>query len=598
MGTCCSKDTGIQTPSTRNDMSVNISSPTATVTLDDASLPLLSEPSISKDSVSGISLPVKIGQLCSQVESEDRQLALVKAKQQFQSKPDSLLPGVVSWNKLDDSEVDYTPVSFFVYKINQLGIGEFKEPRDDDVSDAYRQFFESTFDFLKTSSHSDIGAAQGLNSPSIDAANFVKFLQDDSYLVNVCVNTTIALFLKRSDPDALSKKEFPLDGNVLDIARQGRLFEIDLSFVDLPKSNQGVSIPPMLAIFEKDSNSDVFRILGISIKTANSKFFNPNDGELWNTAKLFFCGCLHFAQIVVSRLGQSQLFLEPILVSLNRNLPELHPIFQILFQHGSKVLFNGEVWRNVFLEKLILSQITGVDNGSILKIVSQVALQQRQQFGSLRRVLKSNGTFELQTPFFIGLRRMWGIVFSWISEYVKGYYSQSHVLSEDHEVQDWIADCRDNFKLEFLKDWKRFADNREILIELICTFIFEGSIIPSLFRPFHPCLFSFSLLKKDISEVLKKSESVSSLVAQDDVKASILLDTILFDTTTPLFRELGYNDHRGRKCYRNLQTQLESFEKEWSNQISSLPSFGESPYTISKYCEALLPQNLRQHQAI
>eukprot|EP00475_Leptophrys_vorax_P033667 TRINITY_DN5327_c0_g1_i1.p1 TRINITY_DN5327_c0_g1~~TRINITY_DN5327_c0_g1_i1.p1 ORF type:complete len:662 (-),score=144.48 TRINITY_DN5327_c0_g1_i1:33-2018(-) len=574
----------------------------------------------SFDGTPAENLPIKIPQFCSAVEQEQRAVALVEAKRLFQLKQDSTaIPGSTVWANFDEHVVDIvSPQRFVDYCVKKLDLGGRTEGgvgsliRSGDAVSSFQNFFAKAFDFLNNpSEHFQKFTEVQLESPLIDKTRSTKLLEDDSYFVDMCTNSAMALFLTKCEEiDLLKKNEINFPENIVQLSNQGRLFEMDFMSLEL-QANSGTSIPGVLALFERAADSEALTpkliFLRTSAKDQPVSASPEADLRLWKTAKKIFCEILHFAELVIFRLGEIQLFLEPFVLSLKRNVSEYHPVYQILIQNLSLVLFSGQIWRCAWLgESSVLSTVTGISKNSISKTISSSLSHLSKQFDSLPRRLQANKTFSLNTPFLKGLRNLWEIIHDWISEYVKGYYAQSHDLSEDSEIQDWITECRDHFKLDFLKEWKRFADTREMLVELIVSLIFSASVYPSCLNPLAPMLFSFYYFQNPskIDSVLQNKESkdqeegVEVLEADQQIalKSALILDSILFDNSqVSLCLELKYHDHRGRKCARKLMTRLEEFEKEMQDLIGQAD---HQPYAPSKYRTGLLPGNLRQHFAL
>ena len=215
---------------------------------------------------------------------------------------------------------------------------------------------------------------------------------------------------------------------------------------------------------------------------SNSQIFTPADNEWsWKIAKTMLNASHYTYHEIITHLGLTHLVIEPILISMRRQLDATHPINYLLAPHflGTRSI------NHLAFERLIqpgesVDKLVGVDIKASWIYLKEKRMAFNFKESYLPTKLNKQGLTKQaggdipSYPYRDDGLEMWQAIKNWITSYVTHYYSSDSTVAADSELQAWAKEVSD-MRVDQGGGLKGFGTNSSIksrseLID-ICTMI-------------------------------------------------------------------------------------------------------------------------------
>ena len=248
----------------------------------------------------------------------------------------------------------------------------------------------------------------------------------------------------------------------------GNLYVADyqsLSFIQggtYLKGKKYLPAPVALFVWRKSGYRDQGQLMPVAIQIDSkpgekAALLTPNSlGNNWLYAKT----CVQIADAnhheMASHLCHTHFVMEPFAVSTARRLSSIHPLYLLLRPHFRFMLFNNEMAR-----KRLVNQGGTVDDllagtiGESLQIVKDAYEKNAQESWSLDQFalptfIKNRGLDDTTRlphyPYRDDGQLLWDAIANYVGEYLGLYYTNPEDVTNDYELQDWIAELADQGK--------------------------------------------------------------------------------------------------------------------------------------------------------
>ena len=248
----------------------------------------------------------------------------------------------------------------------------------------------------------------------------------------------------------------------------GNLYVADyqsLSFIQggtYLKGKKYLPAPVALFVWRKSGYRDQGQLMPVAIQIDSkpgekAALLTPNSlGNNWLYAKT----CVQIADAnhheMASHLCHTHFVMEPFAVSTARRLSSIHPLYLLLRPHFRFMLFNNEMAR-----KRLVNQGGTVDDllagtiGESLQIVKDAYEKNAQESWSLDQFalptfIKNRGLDDTTRlphyPYRDDGQLLWDAISNYVGEYLGLYYTNPEDVTNDYELQSWIAELADQSK--------------------------------------------------------------------------------------------------------------------------------------------------------
>jgi arachidonate 15-lipoxygenase len=225
------------------------------------------------------------------------------------------------------------------------------------------------------------------------------------------------------------------------------------------KGKKYLPAPVALFVWRKSGYRDQGQLMPVAIQIDSkpgqkADLLTPNSlGNNWLYAKT----CVQIADAnhheMASHLCHTHFVMEPFAVSTSRRLSSIHPLYLLLRPHFRFMLFNNEMAR-----KRLVNQGGTVDDllaGTIdesLQIVKDAYEKNAQECWSLDQFalptfIKNRGLDDTNRlphyPYRDDGQLLWDAIAKYVGEYLGLYYTNPEDVTNDYELQSWIAELAD-----------------------------------------------------------------------------------------------------------------------------------------------------------
>jgi arachidonate 15-lipoxygenase len=191
---------------------------------------------------------------------------------------------------------------------------------------------------------------------------------------------------------------------------------------------------------------------------------------------------------LISHLGGTHLWMEPIAIAIYRKLPLEHPLGALLRPHVEGTLFiNNAAVRGLINVGGTVDKVASGTLRSSLLLSVQGATGYPFPFNKsfLPMTLQSRGVDDPQLlpnyPYRDDALLIWEAIHLWVASYLKIFYADDQAVQNNLEIQDWIRDLTDSQGGQMM-GIKETADDSTIqiktlayLIDVVTLIIFTGS---------------------------------------------------------------------------------------------------------------------------
>ncbi|XP_078369932.1 allene oxide synthase-lipoxygenase protein-like [Oculina patagonica] len=200
--------------------------------------------------------------------------------------------------------------------------------------------------------------------------------------------------------------------------------------------SSGDFVPIAIQLFQQSSDTN--------------PIWTPDDSKYdWLLAKMWFRNADHQVHQMRTHLAKTHLLMEAFAVASWRQLPSVHPVFQLLFPHLRSVMAINTIGRNELIARGgICDKTLSTGGGGHIQLLEKTYKNFKFEMLSLPDMLKKQGvddTEKLPNYYYRddGLR-MWTAISNFIQEFIAIFYQSDDDVRKDNEVQSWIMDIHDN----------------------------------------------------------------------------------------------------------------------------------------------------------
>jgi arachidonate 15-lipoxygenase len=178
---------------------------------------------------------------------------------------------------------------------------------------------------------------------------------------------------------------------------------------------------------------------------SNNPIFTPRNGTNWLLAKTIVqIADANFHELI-THLGRTHLFIEPLVITTQRQLAVDHPLGILLRPH-----FKGTLQQNARVPFELVNPGGPVDTllGATLEISKSFTVEGVHSYlfndSMLPDTLKRRGVDDPNLlpdyPYRDDGLQLWYAIRQWVNNYLKLYYRSDADVVEDFELQNWIAE--------------------------------------------------------------------------------------------------------------------------------------------------------------
>ena len=230
---------------------------------------------------------------------------------------------------------------------------------------------------------------------------------------------------------------------------EGRLYLADYALLDgaehgdYPHGQKYIYVPIAMFVVEKQTGE----LLPVAIQcrqkpAPDNPIFTPNDGYNWLIAKTIVeiaDGNVHEA---FSHLGRTHLFMEPFAVSTVRQLASSHPLRLLLMPHFEGTLaINEAAWKHLIANKGAVDKLFGGSIATSRKLAVDAVQTAVAADLLLPKTFAGRGVADRSTlpvyPYRDDALLHWDAIHTWVSDYLRLYYTSNADLAEDEELAEW-----------------------------------------------------------------------------------------------------------------------------------------------------------------
>ncbi|MGL5032835.1 MAG: lipoxygenase family protein [Microcystaceae cyanobacterium] len=248
----------------------------------------------------------------------------------------------------------------------------------------------------------------------------------------------------------------------------GNLYVADyqsLSFIQggtYLKGKKYFPAPVALFVWRKSGYGDRGQLMPVAIQIDSkpgqkAALLTPNSlGHNWLYAKI----CMQIADAnhheMASHLCHTHLVMEPFAVSTSRRLSSLHPLYLLLRPHFRFMLFNNDMARKRLINQGgIVDDLLAGTIGESLQIVKDAYEKNAQESWSLDQFalptfIKNRGLDDMTRlphyPYRDDGQLLWDAIADYVGKYLGLYYTNPDDITNDYELQSWIAELADQGK--------------------------------------------------------------------------------------------------------------------------------------------------------
>ncbi|XP_022800953.1 allene oxide synthase-lipoxygenase protein-like [Stylophora pistillata] len=282
----------------------------------------------------------------------------------------------------------------------------------------------------------------------------LKIVEDDRWMTDEVFGS---LFLNGVNPNMIQRcEEFPSNFHVTEEMvkscmdrgktleeemKAGHVYIVDYKVLEGIPTREGTYLAQPLGLFYVNTSGDLvpIAIQFLQQPSDTNPIWTPSDSQYdWLLAKMWLRHADTLVQQVNTHLLETHLVMEPFAVAVWRQLPSIHPVFQLLFPHLRSVMAINNFLRTGFV----------AENKRAQEILKKGFKAFKFGMLSLPDTLKERGVDDPEKlPKFYfrdDALRLWSAITTFVKEVIILYYTSDDDVSKDSELQAWIKDAHDN----------------------------------------------------------------------------------------------------------------------------------------------------------
>ncbi|KAM6930925.1 polyunsaturated fatty acid lipoxygenase ALOX15B-like [Xenentodon cancila] len=251
-------------------------------------------------------------------------------------------------------------------------------------------------------------------------------------------------------------ENFAVSGDVMlkEEMEKGNIFLCDYKILDGVKTNiinnkeQYLAAPLVLLRLEGGK----MKPIAIQLKQVPGKdnpVFYPDDGCDWLLAKIFVRSADFNLHELNGHLLRTHLLAEVFAVSLQRNLPMVHPVYKLLIPHIRYTLFINTLARRLLIsDDGVFTKFAASGGEGMMTIMKRSLETLTYSSLCIKDDIKDRGLEDVPNFYYKeDGEQLWNIMYRFVEEMLGLYYEDDNQVKKDDEVKSWISDM---FKHGFL----------------------------------------------------------------------------------------------------------------------------------------------------
>ncbi|CAI9613144.1 unnamed protein product [Staurois parvus] len=315
--------------------------------------------------------------------------------------------------------------------------------------------------------------------------------KEDSFFGNQYLNGVNPTLIEKcfKIPNNFAVDEFMVapslgPSNLVNELQNGHIFLADYKILENVPANNSVNghqqyiAAPMCLLWKNRQDQLVPIAIQLS-QTPGDPIFLPSDSEFdWLLAKLWVRNSDFQVQEVDTHLLRTHLLAEVFSIATTRQLPMAHPVYKLIIPHLRYTLeINTLARKQLIGPKAFFDQAMVVGNGGIPVLLKKAMVGVNYSSLCLPDSIASRGMQSIPNYLYRddGMK-IWSAVESFVSKVVKYYYTSDEMISQDPELQAWVAEI---FKEGFLEyknsEIPSILESKGALVKYLTMMIFTCS---------------------------------------------------------------------------------------------------------------------------
>ncbi|XP_078490221.1 polyunsaturated fatty acid 5-lipoxygenase-like [Ciona intestinalis] len=217
---------------------------------------------------------------------------------------------------------------------------------------------------------------------------------------------------------------------------------------------------------------------------ANNPIWTPSDSDCdWMIAKIYFRNAEANVQLLIGKLFQTHLILEPFAMAVHRCLSQSHPILKLLLPHLRYACAGNLVIRTCLINSGgAMDKLMSYGGGAQKHIIRESFRNFKYEDLNIRKLLADNGTADrTKLPgyyFREDAFLLWDCLVKYVSKIVRFFYKSNEDLKRDEEIQNCIREVQNDglgWENGNDKGLPKEITNTEQLVELVAGLIFTAT---------------------------------------------------------------------------------------------------------------------------
>ncbi|XP_007540983.2 arachidonate 15-lipoxygenase B [Poecilia formosa] len=308
------------------------------------------------------------------------------------------------------------------------------------------------------SSFSELETAFAFSGHQNNIAKFVKaHWMEEWYFGHQCLNGCNPLLLRRTHliPPNLAvtsdmlRPFLPADSSLEEELQRGNIYLLDYKLLDGLEGNQingkQTYLSAPLCLLHLNQRGQVVPI-AIQLQQTpgpQNPVFLPSDPSCdWLLAKIWVHSADFQGHQLVSHYMRTHMMAELCCIATLRQLPEHHPLHQLLMPHiRTSLQINMQARASLLAANGTFDQAVGSGLKTIPEILCRASATIHYRSMCVPDDLLDRGVDKLPHSFYAqDARKIWDVLYRFVLGWVQLYYREDKDVQNDSELQNWITD--------------------------------------------------------------------------------------------------------------------------------------------------------------
>ncbi|KAM6930935.1 polyunsaturated fatty acid lipoxygenase ALOX15B-like [Xenentodon cancila] len=250
-------------------------------------------------------------------------------------------------------------------------------------------------------------------------------------------------------------ENFAVSGDVMlkEEMEKGNIFLCDYKILDGVKTNiinnkEQYLAAPLVLLRLEDGKMKPIAIQLKQVPGEDNPVFYPDDTNEydWLLAKIFVRSADFNLHELNSHLLRTHLLAEVFAVSLQRNLPMVHPVYKLLIPHIRYTLFINTLARRLLIsDDGVFTKFAASGGEGMMTIMKRSLETLTYSSLCIKDDIKDRGLEDVPNFYYKeDGEQLWDIMYRFVEEILGFYYNNDDDVKKDGEVQNWLCDIFNN----------------------------------------------------------------------------------------------------------------------------------------------------------